>query len=459
MDNSTVSHGHDVPRPEEFPPDFVWGAATAAYQIEGAAQEDGRGESIWDRFCRTPGKVRNGDTGDVACDHYHRYREDVALMRRLGLRGYRFSVSWPRIIPGGWGPVNAAGLDFYDRLVDCLLESGIQPYLTLYHWDLPQPLEDEGGWLNRATVDAYLVYAEAVARRLGDRVRHWITHNEPWVTSWMGYGLGTHAPGRTGKANALAAAHHVLLSHGRAVPIIRSLSPGAGVGITLNLSPAYPASSAPEDLVAAAAADMRGNRWFLDPIFAGTYPAAAVEEFRPFMPDVRADDLRAIAAPLDFLGVNFYNRQIVRAAPGNGDPMHVRPEVGSFTDMDWEVYPDAFHDLLVRLAGDYAPRAIYVTENGAAYDDVRLHDGSVRDPERQAYLEQHLAAAGRAIRDGAPLAGYFAWSLLDNFEWHHGYQKRFGLVYVDYPTLERIPKSSFEWYRRFIRRQPSAAAA
>jgi beta-glucosidase len=442
-----------------FPADFVWGAATASYQIEGAAHEDGRGESIWDRFCRTPGKVRNGDTGDIACDHYHRYKEDIALMRNLGLRGYRFSIAWPRILPGGRGPVNDKGLDFYDRLVDELLGNGIQPYATLYHWDLPQTIEDAGGWPERSIVDAYLAYAERVVRRLGDRVQHWITLNEPWVSAWLGYGIGIHAPGRTDEASALAAGHHLLLAHGHAVDIIRRDSLGARVGITLNLSPVYAASSSPEDEAAARLADGMANRWFLDPIFRGRYSADMDQWSNAALLAIQAGDLRTIAAPIDFLGVNFYNRQLVRADPASGHPIHVRPDHGRFTDMDWEVYPHAFYELLTRLQRDYQPPQIFITENGAAYDDVRLHDGSVHDPERQHYLEQHLAACSRAIRDGVPLAGYFAWSLLDNFEWACGYQKRFGLIYVDYPTQQRIPKSSFHWYRRFIRAQVSAAAA
>jgi beta-glucosidase len=436
-----------------FPRDFVWGAATASYQVEGAAYEDGRSESIWDRFCRTPGKVRNGDTGDIACDHYHRYKEDVALMRALGLRGYRFSISWPRILPDGRGSINPRGLDFYDRLVDELLRNGIEPYATLYHWDLPQVLEDRGGWTNRDTADAFVEYAEAVLRRLGDRVRYWITQNEPWVTAWLGYGWGVHAPGRTGEGAALAAAHHLLISHGRAMEVIRRESPDAQAGITLNLAPAYGASDAQEDQQAARTLDGINNRWFLDAIFRGEYPADAAEALAPYLPEIRADDLRTISAPIDFLGVNYYNRQIVRASPETGNPMHVRPEGSSFTDMNWEVYPEAFYELLMRLQREYAPGRLFVTENGAAYDDVRIHDGSIRDPERQSYLEQHLIACSRAIRDGVGLAGYFAWSLLDNFEWAYGYQKRFGLVYVDYPTQERIPKSSFEWYRRLIQGQ------
>jgi beta-glucosidase len=442
-----------------FPADFVWGAATASYQIEGAVREDGRSESIWDRFCRLPGRVRTGDVGDIACDHYHRYKEDVALMRDLGVGGYRFSVAWPRILPNGSGPVEPRGLDFYDRLVDELLQSDTEPYCTLYHWDLPQVLEDAGGWPDRAIVDPYVEYAETVVRRLGDRVKHWITHNEPWVAAWLGYGYGIHAPGRTDTAAALAAAHHLLLAHGRAVEVLRRDCEGAQVGITLNVVPVHPASLTEEDRAAARMLDGRNNRWFLDPVFRGSYPADVVEHYGRHLPEIQADDLKMISAPIDFLGVNYYNRQVVAADPNTGSPVHVRPSGNAFTTMDWEVYPDAFHELLTRLDREYAPARIYVTENGAAYDDVRIHDGSVHDPERQSYLEEHLRACAHAIRDGVPLAGYFYWSLLDNFEWALGYQKRFGLVYVDYPTQERIPKGSFEWYRRFIQRQVSSRAA
>jgi beta-glucosidase len=433
-----------------FPTDFMWGAATAAYQIEGAAREDGRGESIWDRFCATPGKVRNGDTGAVACDFYHRYPADIALMRDLGLDAFRFSIAWPRILPEGRGRVNPAGLDFYDRLVDALLANGIRPFPTLYHWDLPQRLEDEGGWPERATAEAFVEYVEAVSARLGDRVSHWITHNEPWVVAWLGHGLGVHAPGRTSSRDALAAAHHVLLSHGWATEVLRRESPGSEVGIALALTHTYPASESEGDERAARLADGSFNRWYLDPLHGRGYPEDMVEHFAPDAPTVEDGDLDAIAAPLDFLGVNYYFRQLVREDPDGGGPVLVRDPDWSFTAMGWEVYPDGLYDLLVRLRDDYGPRAISIFENGAAYDDLREHDGEVRDPERQAYLDEHLGAVGRAIDDGVPVRGYFVWSFLDNFEWAEGYWKRFGIVYIDYPTLERIPKGSFYWYRNFI---------
>lgn len=443
----------------QFPPDFLFGAATASYQIEGAVDEDGRGESIWDRFSATPGKVRNGETGMIACDHYHRYRDDVALMRELGLGAYRFSVAWPRIVPQGRGPVNEKGLDFYDRLVDELLTNGIEPFITLYHWDLPQVLEDEGGWLNRDTIDAYVDYVAAVTGRLGDRVHNWITENEPQVSSWQGYGSGEHAPGRSGQDNALAAAHHLLVSHGRAVNVIRRESPGAQVGITLNMSPIYPLSESRQDAEAVKLADGIGNRWFADPIFRGEYPADIVAVYEDRMPQIKDGDMATIATPIDFLGVNNYTRSVVSADPASGRPTHHRVEDAEYTDMDWEVYPDGLYDLLTRIHRDYRPRRMYVTENGSSFRDVREHDGGVRDPERQQYLASHLAACSRAIRDGVPLAGYFAWSLLDNFEWAHGYWMRFGIVYVDYPTLERVPKSSAFWYRDLIKEHSAAKAA
>jgi beta-glucosidase len=431
-----------------FPRDFVWGAATASYQIEGAVREGGRGESVWDRFCATPGKVRNGDSGEIACDFYHRFRDDVALMRELGLDAFRFSISWPRVLPTGRGPVNEVGLDFYDRLVDELLANGIEPYVTLFHWDTPQALEDAGGWTARSTAEAFVEYAEAVAARLGDRVRHWITHNEPWVHAWIGHAWGEHAPGRTSETDAVAAAHHLLLSHGWAVEVIRRAAPGAEVGITLNLAHAYPASDAPEDEAAAWQVDGEGSRWFLDPIFRGAYPADLLERNEIVAAFLRAGDLEAISTALDFLGVNNYFRFVVSA--GADGPRMQRDSEAQLTDMGWEVYPDGLHRLLVRVARDYAPPALYVTENGAAFGDVRVHDGRVHDPERTAYLESHIAAVSRAIADGAPVKGYFVWSLLDNFEWAHGYSKRFGIVYVDYPTLDRVPKDSFYWYRDFI---------
>jgi beta-glucosidase len=440
----TPSNGH-----HPFPPHFLWGVAMAAYQVEGAVTEDGRGESIWDRFCRTDGSVRNGDSGTVACDFYHRYPEDIALMRDLGVTALRFSVAWPRVLPEGRGRVNGAGLDFYDRLVDELLEHGIEPLVTLYHWDLPVALEDAGGWPRRSTVDAFCEFTAAVAARLGDRVTRWITQNEPWVVAWLGYGQGEHAPGRRSTADALAAGHHVLLSHGLATSEIRRYSPGAQVGIAIDVNDVQPATRSPADVAAAREHDGERNRWFLDPVFRASYPADVAERFAPYLPAIADGDMAVIATPIDFLGLNYYRREVVARSEDGGHRI-LHQDDSPYTDMGWEISPTGLTDVLVRMRDEYAPAAIHITENGAAFEDVRGHDGEVRDPERQAYLASHLDAVARAIALGVPVEGYFAWSLLDNFEWARGYSKRFGLVYLDYPTLDRIPKSSFSWYRDFI---------
>jgi beta-glucosidase len=442
-----------------LPRDFLWGAATASYQIEGAVHEDGRGESIWDRFSHTPGKVRDGDTGDVACDHYHRWRDDIALMKELGLGAYRFSVAWPRIVPDGSGQVNPAGLDWYERLVDGLLAAGIQPWATLYHWDLPQALQDRGGWAAPECVDAFVRYADVVARRLGDRVAGWITHNEPWVAAFVGHYQGRHAPGITDLGTALKVAHHILLSHGRAAPALRAATPSTPVGITLNLNTVRSASPSPEDQAAARRDDGYLNRWFLDPIFGRGYPADMLEAFGELMPAPGPGELDEIAAPIDFLGVNNYFPSYVRAippAPGRELGIeHLREDELAargfeITEMGWPVAPDAFGELLVRVHRQYQPRAIYVTENGSAFRDV-LEDGAVQDPRRTAYLAGHIAALSGAIEAGSLVRGYFVWSLFDNFEWGHGYSKRFGIVYVDYPTQARIVKASGRWYQELIR--------
>jgi beta-glucosidase len=441
-----------------LPSAFLWGAGTAAYQIEGAANEDGRGESVWDRFCAADGNVRNGDDGTVACDFYHRYPEDIRLMQDLGIDAFRFSIAWPRVVPEGTGSVNQAGLDFYDRLVDALLDANIRPFATLYHWDLPQPLEEAGGWPVRATVDAFADYVAVVVERLGDRVGHWVTQNEPWVASWLGYGLGVHAPGRTSERDALAAAHHLLLSHGRAVEIVRGLAPSAEVGITLDLEYVDPASTAIADRDAARRFDGYRNRWFLDPVCRGTYPADMLESFGEQVPEIADGDLDTISAATDFLGINYYQRTRVASGPDGNGPVTVHAGGAERTDMGWEVYPEGLHALLVRVQREYAPRAVYVTENGASYTDVRSHDGTVRDPERVAYLDRHVTAVARAAADGVPVRGYFVWSLQDNFEWAHGYSRRFGIVFVDYPTLERVPKDSYRWYRDFIAGQRNGSA-
>ena len=435
----------------QFPKEFIWGAATASYQIEGAWNEDGKGESIWDRFSHTPGNVRDGDTGDVACDHYHRWREDIALMKEMGLKAYRFSIAWPRIIPNGIGQVNQAGIDFYSHLVDALLEANIEPFVTLYHWDLPQALEDEGGWHTRKSVDAFVEYSDVVSRILGDRVKNWITLNEPWVSAFVGYEEGRHAPGVKDPQAALAASHHLLLAHGRAVSVIRRNSPDAQVGITLNLLQVMAASNSTADRAAAYFDDGRINRWFLDPISGRGYPLDMVRDYGTEMGFVQAGDLEQIATPIDFLGVNYYMRGISRSKnipEGDNNPQTTfrRDEI---TEMGWEVYPEGIYTLLGRLYFDYGFPVIYITENGAAFKDQVLN-GQVDDPQRLSYIKRHLQQVFRAIEAGVPVKGYFAWSLMDKFEWAHGFSKRFGLIFVDYKTQQRIPKSSARWYEQVI---------
>ena len=436
-----------------FPKDFIWGAATASYQIEGAWNADGKGESIWDRFSHTPGKVDNGDTGDIACDHYHRWREDVALMKELGLKAYRFSVAWPRLLPEGRGKLNQAGIDFYDHLVDALLEAKIEPYLTLYHWDLPQSLQDEGGWPARIMADAFVEYADVVSRTLGDRVKNWITLNEPWVSAFVGYRYGRHAPGHTDVSEAIAASHHLLLAHGQAVPVIRNNCPDAKVGIVLNLTPQVPASPSVADKKEATWMDGYINRWFLDPLVGRGYPQDMVSGFGNAMEFVKPGDLEIISTPVDFLGVNYYMRNIARA--GNVSEIDNAPRTvfrgDEITEMDWEVYPEGIYNVLDRLHLDYSFPAIYITENGAAYKDDISSDGRVDDPARLSYIKRHLEMVKKAILVGVPVKGYFVWSLLDNFEWGFGYSKRFGIVYVDNQTQQRIPKSSAKWYTQVVR--------
>jgi len=440
----------------QFPQDFIWGTATSSYQIEGAWRADGKSESIWDRFTHTPGKIKQGDTGDTACDHYHRFRDDVALMADLGLDAYRFSVSWPRILPDGRGPVNQAGLDFYSRLVDELLAVDITPFVTLYHWDMPQVLEDAGGWPVRATAEAFVEYADVLSRRLGDRVKHWITLNEPWVSAFMGYQSGVHAPGRQDTAAAVRASHHLLLAHGWAVPVIRRNSPDASVGITLNLTVAQPASASEADRRVAQHLDGYINRWFLDPLYGRSYPAdmCAVyeEQFPQGFDYIQAGDMAAIAAPTDFLGINYYTRHVVRdtAAPGNLTPETIPAPPEEHTEMGWEVYPEGLYMLLSRLYGEYGVARLYVTENGCSYSDGPDENGRVPDLRRLDYLRQHFLAAHRAIQEGVPLAGYFVWSFMDNFEWAEGFSQRFGIVWVDYESQQRILKDSALWYKDVI---------
>ncbi len=446
-------------RRPSFPPTFHWGAATASYQIEGAVTEDGRGPSIWDTFSATPGKVVNGDTGAVACDHYHRWPQDLDLMQSLGIQAYRFSVAWPRVIPAGRGDVNAPGLDFYDRLVDGLLERGIEPHVTLYHWDLPQPLQDAGGWPDRGIVDAFVAYADVVTERLGDRVRSYATLNEPWCSAFLGYDAGEHAPGLRDRALGFQAAHHLLLAHGSALPVMRANAPASQHGIVVNLYPMYPATDSPEDAAAARRLDGVFNRWYLEPVLEGRYPEDVWTQLGAHAPRVEVGDLEVIGRPIDFLGVNYYTRIVVADAPGEPWPALTTVDVpAERTEMGWEVFPQGLTDLLVRLDRDYELPPVFITENGAASPDV-LVDGEVDDDLRVRYLEGHVAAVGEAIRRGVDVRGYFAWSLLDNFEWAHGYTKRFGLVYVDYENLKRHPKRSARWYADLIAQHRADAEA
>lgn len=435
-----------------FPKDFVWGTATASYQIEGAWNKDGKGESIWDRFSHTPGKVLNGDTGDVACDHYHRWRDDIQLMKDLGIKAYRFSIAWPRILPSGSGKVNEAGLEFYSQLVDGLLEVGIEPYATLYHWDLPQALQDKGGWADRMVVDAFVEYADITTRALGDRVKNWITLNEPWVSAFVGYRDGHHAPGHKDLNEAVAASHHLLLSHGRSVPVIRKNVKDANVGITLNLTPQMPASQSLADRKAANYIDGYINRFFLDPLTGRGYPEDMVKAFENSMSFVQNGDMEEIAVPVDFLGINYYTRNLVRANEKDNQPQTVFRE-GAMTEMEWEVYPRGLYNLLGRVHFDYGFPAIYITENGAAFPDDKPVNGELHDPDRVSYIKEHLKVVNKAINIGVPVKGYFVWSLLDNFEWSFGYSKRFGIVHVDLETQKRTAKSSAKWYSRAIAAQ------
>jgi beta-glucosidase len=448
----TMDHNSNNEAAFDFPENFVWGVATSAYQIEGAWKEDGKGESIWDRFCHTPGNIENGDTGDVACDHYHRWREDVTLMASLGIPAYRFSISWPRILPAGKGKVNQAGLDFYNALVDGLLEAGIEPYITLYHWDLPQALQDRGGWPARDTAQAFAEYTHVITRHLGDRVRNWMTLNEPHVSAFVGYLQGRHAPGHKDMDEMVAASHHLLLAHGLGVAAIRANVPDANVGIVFNLYPVYTASPSEADKDAAQMVDGAVNRWYLDPVSGRGYPEDVVENFGKKMDFVLKGDLEKIAAPLDFLGINYYFRIIARSEeiPERENAPRTLSPSDDMTEMGWEIYPPGLYEILDRIHRDYTFPALMITENGAALDDHLDASGKVDDPDRIRFVGSHLRAAAHAIQEGIPLRGYFHWTFNDNFEWGHGFSKRFGLVYMDNETLERIPKSSAYWYRDVI---------
>ena len=429
---------------------FLWGVATSSYQIEGAAHIDGRGLSIWDTFCKVPGKVANGDNGDVACDHYHRFEEDLDLMKWMGVDAYRFSVAWPRVIPNGIGSVNKAGLDFYDRLIDGALERGIEPWLTMYHWDLPQALQDKGGWNNRQIVQWFEEYAEVLTTKLGDRVKNWMTLNEPLCSAWIGHLYGDMAPGIKDLQTALNASHHLLMSHGIASQVIRSNVKDSQVGIVINVTPAVPATDSADDQRAATLADGFDNRWFLNPVFGQPYPADVIEVLGK-SPEIETGDMALINQPMDFLGVNFYFRQTIAADP-QGTPLPIRGIRRANvkrTAMDWEVHAPVFEEILMRIHRDYKPRAMYITENGSAWNDI-VEANQVNDQDRIDYLQSHLDAMFAAQKQGAPIQGYFAWSFMDNFEWAYGYDKRFGLIYVDYETQKRIPKRSAHYYRELL---------
>jgi len=463
-----------------FPPGFTFGSATASYQVEGAAAEDGRGPSIWDTFSHTPGRVWNGDTGDVACDHYHRWESDLDLMAELGLDAYRFSIAWPRIMPTGTGEVNRAGIDFYSRLVDGLLERGIRPVATLYHWDLPQPLEDAGGWPVRATADAFERYAEVMGAALGDRVHTWTTLNEPWCSAYLGYGQGGHAPGRHEPAAALAAVHHLNLAHGRAVQALRATSTGdPQYSVTLNFHVLRGVGERSAEAVRRI--DALANRAFTHPMLKGEYPTDLLEDTASVTDwsFVRDGDLERINQPIDVLGVNYYSTATVRlwdgssprqqndghkasaggtAWPGSDQLVEFVEQPGPYTEMGWNIAPEGLEELLLALRDEFPAQPLMITENGAAFADDVAPDGAVHDAERVDYLQRHLTAAHRALEQGVDLRGYFVWSLLDNFEWGYGYAKRFGVVRVDFDTLERTVKDSGLWYRRLARSRAIPAA-
>jgi beta-glucosidase len=438
--------------PNKFPADFVWGAATAAHQIEGAAREDGKGESIWDRFAHTPGKIADSSNGDITCDSYHRYPEDVALLKALGLGAYRFSIAWPRILPVGVGTPNQAGLDYYDKLVDLLLENNIEPFITLYHWDLPQALQDQGGWANRSTAYAFADYSSIIAQHLGDRVKHWVTHNEPWCTAMLGNHIGVFAPGITDLKIALQVAHHCLLSHGLAVSILReNLPASAQIGIAINMEPAFPASNQEADICAAQRHDGYINRWFLDPLTNRGYPVDQWEYYGDKAPQIKANDMEIIAASTDFIGVNYYNRVTAVDYPQGPVPQLLnRPDPMQPRTVDREIYPEGLYAVVMRLCHEYKFEAIYLTENGASAPDRISENGEISDPTRIQYLKEHFEQALRTIEAGAPLKGYFIWSLMDNFEWAAGYTIRYGLAFTDYRTGLRTIKDSGHWFSEYM---------
>lgn len=437
----------------QFPADFVWGVATSAFQIEGAADVDGKGPSIWDTFCKQDGVIADASDGLIACDHYRRWESDLDLVASLGVNAYRFSTAWPRVRPEGKGAWNAKGLDFYERLVDGLLARGIQPYLTLNHWDLPQALQDDGGWTHRDTVHRFVEYAQGIARRMGDRLASITTHNEPWVMAVLGHESGIFAPGIKSRAAMAQAAHHLLLSHGLALQALRAEGVKSKLGIVLNLSPVQAASASAEDAAKAQLEDGKLVRWYMDPLFKGSYPQDAWADLGADTPHIAPGDMQAIATPMDFMGVNYYSRSVVSAqGPWNAEQSGL-----PLTDMGWEVYPQGLTQLLVRLHQDYAVPPLYVTENGGAFKDP-MEQGLVHDADRTSYIAQHIQAVADAMRQGVRMQGYMVWSLLDNFEWASGYAKRFGIVHVDYATQVRTLKDSARWYQQLLHARKDAAS-
>lgn len=440
-----------------FPKDFKWGVATSSYQIEGGDYKYGRGVSIWDTFCDIEGKVFGGHNGSVACDHVNRYADDVKLMSNLGVDTYRFSVSWARIQPDGKGSLNQQGLDFYSRLIDELLAAGITPFLTLNHWDIPQAMQDKGGWENPDSVKWFEEYTAIVSEAFGDKVKHWLTHNEPFVVAMLGNLMGIHAPGKTDPLAAFTVAHHLMLSHGAAIPIIREHSPGAEAGITLDQSYTMPHTDSWADRQAARRFANFHNEWFLEPVFRGTYPADMVKWLEPHgtFKHIDLSEIEKAKVPTDFLGLNYYTRSVIAHDPDEPylQMKHIHMEDSEHTGMGWEVYPDGLLHTLLYLQDAYFPAKIYITENGCAYDDPQPENGIVNDPQRKTYLQQHLDAVSKAIDSGVNVAGYFAWSFMDNFEWSFGYDKRFGLYHVDFETQERTMKASAAYYRDRIKQE------
>lgn len=436
----------------QFPEDFCWGAATAAYQIEGAWNEGGRAPSIWDTYAHTPGKVRNGDNGDTACDSYHRYEEDIAYMKELGLRTYRFSISWPRIFPDGTGEVNREGLDYYHRLVDKLLENGIEPFCTLYHWDLPQALQDTGGWKKRDTIGAFVRYAETLFKAFAGKIKYWTTFNEPWCVSFKAHYIGDLAPGEQNLQSALDVAHHLMIAHGRAVQAFRRSGVSGQIGYAPNVSWREPFSSAQEDIAACRRRTGWMVEWFLDPLFKGEYPDSMIQAFevQGAKVQIQPGDMEDITQPIDFLGINYYTGSLGRYKQGNGlFELEDIDEGYERTDFNWPIYPQGLYKVLLHIKERYGPVPIYITENGACYDGDPA-GGRLQDDNRTEYLRKHLLQLKRAMDDGVPVKGYMAWSLLDNFEWADGYSRRFGLIHVDFNTLKRTPKDSFYWYKKVI---------